>query len=162
LILRAKDFFDNATPSGNSVAAEVLLRIGLLTDNSDYQRRAATVLRLTASMVRRYASAFGRMLCALDFYLGKPKEIAIIGEPASEDTQSLLKEIWKPYLPNRVIAQASSGDKNAAQLIPLLRNRPGRDNKATAYVCEHFICKEPATTPGQLASQLLNSASTSN
>jgi uncharacterized protein YyaL (SSP411 family) len=162
LIVRAKDFVDNATPSGNSVAAEVLLRIGMLTDNSDYQRRAATVLRLTASMVRRYASGFGRMLCALDFYLGKPKEIAVIGEPASEDTQSLLKEIWKPYLPNRVIAQTSSADKNAAQLIPLLRDRPGRDNKATAYVCEHFICKEPATAPSQLASQLLNSASTSN
>jgi uncharacterized protein YyaL (SSP411 family) len=162
LIVRAKDFFDNATPSGNSVAAEVLLRIGMLTDNSDYQRRAATVLRLTASMVRRYASGFGRLLCALDFYLGKPKEIAIVGAPASEDTQSLLKEIWKPYLPNKVIAQASSDDQGAAQFIPLLRDRPRRDNKATAYVCQHFVCKEPATTPRQLASQLLNSATTSN
>ena len=162
LIVRAKDFFDNATPSGNSVAAEVLLRIGMLTDNSDYQRRAATVLRLTASMVRRYASGFGRMLCALDFYLGKPKEIAIIGAPASDETQSLLKEIWKPYLPNKVIAQASPEDTSAAQLIALLRDRPRRDNKATAYVCEHFVCKEPVTTPSQLASQLLNSAATSN
>ncbi|MDQ2974806.1 MAG: thioredoxin domain-containing protein [Acidobacteriota bacterium] len=162
LIVRAKEFFDNATPSGNSVAAEVLLRIGMLADNGDYQRRAATVLRLTASMLRRYASGFGRLLCALDFYLGKPKEIAIVGAPDSEDTQSLLKEIWKPYLPNKVIAQASSDDKSAAQLIPLLRDRPARDNKATAYVCEHFVCKEPAPTPRQLASQLLNSATTSN
>jgi uncharacterized protein len=162
LIVRAKDFFDNATPSGNSVAAEVLLRIGMLTDNSDYQRRAATVLRLTSSMVGRYASGFGRILCAFDFYLGKPKEIAIVGAPASEDTKSLLKEIWRPYLPNKVIAQAASDDKTAAELIPLLRDRPLRDNKATAYVCEHFVCKEPATSPGQLASQLLNSATTSN
>jgi uncharacterized protein YyaL (SSP411 family) len=162
LIVRAKDFFDNATPSGNSVATEVLLRIGMLTDNSDYQRRAATLFRLTASMVRRYASGFGRLLCALDFHLGKPKEIAIIGSPDSEDTQSLLKEIWKPYLPNKIIAQASPDDMSAAQLIPLLRDRPGRDNKATAYVCERFVCKEPATSPGQLASQLINFAATSN
>ena len=73
LIVRSKDFFDNATPSGNSVAADVLLRLGLLTDNSDYQRRATTILRLTSDMMRRYASGFGRMLCALDFHLGSAK-----------------------------------------------------------------------------------------
>src|SRR5688572_31181104 len=89
LIVRSKDFFDNATPSGNSVAAGILLRIGLLTDNSDYQRRAATILRLTGASLRRYGAGFGRMLCALDFYLGKPYEIAIIGLPGSSDTQSL-------------------------------------------------------------------------
>ena len=83
LIVRSKDFFDNATPAGNSVAAEVLLRIGLLTDNSDYQRRAATILRLMASTMQRYPSGFGRLLCALDFYLGAPKEIAVIGDPAT-------------------------------------------------------------------------------
>ncbi|HEV2826577.1 MAG TPA: thioredoxin domain-containing protein, partial [Pyrinomonadaceae bacterium] len=64
LIVRSKDFFDNATPSGNSVAAEVLLRIGLLTDNDDYQRRAATILRLMASAIERYPAGFGRLLCA--------------------------------------------------------------------------------------------------
>ena len=83
LIVRSKDFFDNATPSGNSVAAEVLLRLGLLTDNADYQSRAATILRLTAGAAGRYPSGFGRLLCALDFYLGKPKEIAIVGSPES-------------------------------------------------------------------------------
>ena len=70
LIVRAKDFFDNATPSGNSVAADVLLRLGALTNNQDYQRRATTILRLTANGMLRYPSGFGRLLCALDFYLG--------------------------------------------------------------------------------------------
>ena len=70
LIVRAKDFFDNATPSGNSVAAESLLRLGLLTSKSEYQRRAVTLLRLTADAARRYAPGFGRMLCAFDFHLG--------------------------------------------------------------------------------------------
>jgi uncharacterized protein YyaL (SSP411 family) len=161
LIVRAKDFFDNATPSGNSVAAEVLLRIGLLTDNPDYQRRAATILRLTATMVRRYASGFGRILCALDFYLGKPKEIAIIGSPTAEDTQALLREIWKLYLPNKVIAQTSPAATLADPLPALLRDRHQTDNRATAYVCESYVCREPATTPSQFASQLLNPAATS-
>ena len=160
LIVRSKDFFDNATPSGNSVAAEVLLRIGLLTDNDYYKRRAATILRLTAPAVRRYASGFGRMLCTLDFHLGSPKEIAIIGFPGSAETQSLVKEIWKQYLPNKVVAEATPDDPKAADLIPLLRDHPQLQNKPTAYVCEHFICKQPVTTPGELASQLTVAAAT--
>ena len=156
LIVRSKDFFDNATPSGNSVAAEVLLRIGLLTDNSDYQRRATTVLRLMASTIQRYPSGFGRLLCALDFYLGTPQEIAIIGDAGAAETRLLLAEIWKLYLPNKVVAQASPSDTAAAEIIPLLRDRPQLDHRATAYVCEHFTCKTPATSPAELASQLQN------
>ncbi|MEP6911616.1 MAG: thioredoxin domain-containing protein [bacterium] len=160
LIVRSKDFFDNATPSGNSVAAAILLRIGLLTDDGDYQRRAATILRLTAASLRRYGPGFGRMLCSLDFYLGKPKEIAIVGDPGSEDTRSLRKAIWAPYLPNKVVAQAAPGDTSATDAISLLRNRPQIESKATAYVCEQFVCKRPVTTPAELASQLLKRAAT--
>ncbi len=158
LIVRSKDFFDNATPSGNSVAAEVLQRIGLLTDNSDYQRRAATILRLMASTIQRYPSGFGRLLCALDFYLATPREIAIIGDAGAAETRLLLDEIWQAYLPNKVVAQASPSDTAAAEIIPLLRDRPQLNNRATAYVCAHFTCKTPATTAAELASQLQNSA----
>ena len=154
LIVRSKDFFDNATPSGNSVAAEVLQRIGLLTDNSDYQRRGATILRLMAATIQRYPSGFGRLLCALDFYLGTPREIAIIGDAGARETRLLLDEIWQAYLPNKVVAQASPSDTAAAEIIPLLRDRPQLNNRATAYVCEHFTCKTPATNPTELASQL--------
>ncbi|MFN2493550.1 MAG: thioredoxin domain-containing protein [Pyrinomonadaceae bacterium] len=158
LIVRSKDFFDNATPSGNSVAADVLLRIGLLTDNSDYQRRAATILRLTASSMRRYPSGFGRMLCASDFYLATPKEIALVGDPASGELQSLLREVWKVYLPNKVVAQAAPGDLTLSGFIPLLRDRPPLEGKPTAYVCEHFVCQQPVTSASGLAVQLRNRA----
>ena len=157
LIVRAKDFFDNATPSGNSVAAEILLRIGLLTDNSDHQRRATTILRLMASMVQRYPSGFGRLLCAFDFYLGTPKEIALIGAAGSPETQELRGEIWRGYLPNKVVAQSPPGDSKAADLVPLLRDRPQIDGKATVFLCEHFSCATPTTDPKELASQLLTS-----
>ena len=156
LIVRSKDFFDNATPSGNSVAAEVLLRIGLLTDNADYQRRAGTILRLMAATVQRYPSGFGRLLCALDFYLGTPKEIALVGNLDKPETQALLAEIWSSYLPNKIVAPVLPGPTRAADLIPLVRERPQIDGKATAYLCEHFACKTPTTDPRELASQLLN------
>ncbi|HEY6231537.1 MAG TPA: thioredoxin domain-containing protein [Pyrinomonadaceae bacterium] len=152
LIVRSKDFFDNATPAGNSVAAEVLLRLGLLTDNADYQRRAVTVLRLMAQSLRRYPSGFGRLLCALDFYLGRPKEIGLIGEPGTPEMAALQQEIWKLYLPNKVIAQSLPGKLD--QIVPLLLDRAQLDGKATAYVCEHFACKTPTTSPEELASQL--------
>jgi len=155
LIVRSKDFFDNATPSGNSVAAEVLLRVGLLTDNQDYQRRAATLLRLTASMVQRYPSGFGRLLCALDFYLGAPREIVLIGEPSRPETRALQEAVWKPYLPNKVIAQSSPDDFSASSFIPLLRERSQQDGKSTVYICENFTCKSPTTDPKEVALQLL-------
>jgi uncharacterized protein YyaL (SSP411 family) len=150
LIVRSKDYFDNATPSGNSVAAEVLLRLGLLTDNADYSRRATTILRQLAESGRSYPAGFGRALCALDFYLGTPKEIVIIGD-RSYQTESLMKEVWKQYLPNKVIAHASTGESGASSAIPLVQNRPLVNNIPTAYVCENHVCREPVTDPQRLA-----------
>ncbi len=152
LIVRSKDYFDNATPSGNSVAAEVLLRLATLTDNEEYRRRAITILRLIADPMRRYPSGFGRALCTLDFYLGTPKEIAIIGQHQLPQTRLLRKAVWQAYVPNRVVAQAAPGDSRSSELIPLLRDRPS--DSPTAYVCEHFTCSEPVTDPERLIWQL--------
>src|SRR4030095_4770068 len=77
LITRMKEYFDNAVPSGNSVAALVLQKLGLLTQENEYQRCAVSILHTIHQAVPRYPSAFGYMLCALDFYLAEPKEIAI-------------------------------------------------------------------------------------
>jgi len=156
LIVRSKDYFDNATPSGNSVAAEVMLRVAALTDNHDYRRRAVTILRLIADSLRRYPSGFGRALCTLDFYLGTPKEIALIGDHQSPQIRLLRNAVWQPYIPNKVVAQAAPGDDRSTELIPLLRDRHLVDNSPTAYVCEHFTCGEPVTDAEALGRQLAN------
>ncbi|MCA1573819.1 MAG: thioredoxin domain-containing protein [Acidobacteria bacterium] len=154
LIIRSKDYFDNATPSGNSVATEVMLRLAALTDNNDYRRRAVTILRLIADSLRRYPSGFGRALCALDFYLGTPKEVAIMGDHDLPQTRLLRNAVWQPYAPNKVVAQAAPGDSRSSELIPLLRDRGLVNNSPTAYVCEHFTCSEPVRDPEKLVSQL--------
>ena len=154
LIVRSKDYFDNATPSGNSIAAEVMLRLASLTDNNDYRSRAVTILRLIGDPVRRYPSGFGRALCALDFYLGTPKEIALIGDPDLSQTRLLRNAVWQPYVPNKVVAQATPDDIRSLKLIPLLRDRSLVNNSPTAYVCEHFTCSEPVTEPERIISQL--------
>ena len=154
LIVRNKDYFDNATPSGNSVAAEVLLRLGLLTNNSDFTRRAVTVLRLIADTARRYPSGFGRALGALDFHLSQPKEIAIIGKLSSPDTQELQREVWSRYLPNKVVAVGTENDQVAADVSPLLRDRPSVDEHATAYICENYTCQAPVTSARELSKMI--------
>lgn len=153
LIVRSKDFFDNATPSGNSVAAEVLLRLGLLTDNEDYRRRALTILRLVAEPMTRYPAGFGRVLGALDFYLGAPKEIALVFGGKNEASGSLRREVWSRYLPNKVVGTNEGNDPRANELIPFLRNRPVSP-QPTAYVCQDYVCKNPVTRPDELAAQL--------
>jgi uncharacterized protein YyaL (SSP411 family) len=154
LIVRSKDYFDNATPSGNSVAAEVLLHLGVLTGNEEYGRKAVTLFRLLRDPVSRYPSAFGRLLGALDFHLSSPREIAVIGERDGADTQALLREVWRRYLPNKVVVQSAEGDERAAQAVPLLRDRSMIEKKATAYVCEHYTCQQPVTTAAELRAQL--------
>jgi uncharacterized protein YyaL (SSP411 family) len=154
LIVRSKDFMDNATPSGNSVAAEVLLRLGVLTGNEDYTRKAVTIFRLLRDPLTRYPSAFGRLLAALDFHLSSPKEIVIVGPRGDERTRALTREVWKVYVPNKVVVQAEENETAAVEIVPLLRERSLVDNVATAYVCENYTCQRPVTTPAELAAQL--------
>jgi hypothetical protein len=119
LIVRSKDYFDNATPSGNSVAAEVLLHLGILTGNEEYGRKAVTLFRLLRDTMLRHPSAFGRLLGALDFYLSTPKEIVIIGERESPETKALLREVWGRYLPNSAAAAGTKHDRCEADSLRL-------------------------------------------
>jgi uncharacterized protein YyaL (SSP411 family) len=153
LIIRSKDFMDNATPSGNSVAAFALQKLALLTGNETYQRHATTILRLLADQIRRYPSAYSWALCATDFYLSNPKEVAIVGEKGDPQFAEFRQAFWIEYLPNRVLALGGSDYDAAERLIPLLANRRTSD-ESRAYVCEAYTCQKPAETPSELTDQL--------
>jgi uncharacterized protein YyaL (SSP411 family) len=154
LIVRNKDFLDNATPSGNSVAATLLLRLSALTGDETYRRKAVTIFRLLAGQIRRYPSAFGRLLCALDFHLSAPKEVVIIGDPAAEETRALRQVVWDTYLPGKVVVLWDGSEGTAPDGIELLKNRGLVDGRPTAYVCENFTCRQPTTDPVVLRRQL--------
>jgi uncharacterized protein YyaL (SSP411 family) len=143
LLTRTKDFFDNATPSGNSVAADVLLRMAAILDRNDYRKKAEDIFSASAAFLKQYASGFGRMLGALDFYVGPSKEIALIGSP-----DPFLAVLRNRFLPRAVVAGGASDG------IPLLRDRPMVNGQPTAYVCENFTCKQPVTDVADLESQL--------
>jgi uncharacterized protein YyaL (SSP411 family) len=156
LIVRSKDFLDNATPSGNSVAAFGLQKLAVLTNNEQYQRYATTILRLIGDQIRRYPSAFGWALSALDFYLSTPKEIVVVAPTPGQEVDEFIGAAWERYLPNRVICSCI-GDCSAAQkMVPLFEGRVPA-SKPTGYVCQAYTCQAPAKTPSELLQQLTNS-----
>jgi uncharacterized protein YyaL (SSP411 family) len=154
LVIRPKELYDNAVPSGNSVAADVLLRLELLTGSARYGEAAERALRLVMDGATRAPGGFGHALCALDLYLGPSKELAVVGDRADPNTSGLLQEVLGTYRPNLVVALAAPGDRAAAAEIELLRDRVQVDHAPTAYVCERFACKLPVTSPAALAEQL--------
>ena len=149
LILRNKDFFDNAAPSGNSVAADVMLKLARLFDDEKYERLAVTVLRLAGSQINRYPQGFGRLLSVIESYFGRRREIIIIGERGNE-LEAALREY---YLPNDIIIFAGP-DAAKYSAIPHLAGREMIDGKPTAYVCENFVCSRPASSVEELRNEL--------
>jgi uncharacterized protein YyaL (SSP411 family) len=154
LVTRPRDIYDNATPSGTSVATEVLLKLALFLDRNDYRQRAEDVLQELAGGMEKVPGGFGRLLCALDFSASEPREVAIVGDQRAPDTRALLEAVYSGYLPNKVLAGRDPDDDEAGGLIPLLAQRPARAGKATAYVCVQYACQTPTTDPGELTRQL--------
>ena len=154
LVVRPRELFDNAVPAGSSVAADVLQRLGRLTGEQAWEQAGLAALRPVLGVVARAPTGFGHALGAVDFALSRVREVAIVGRPGADDTGALLAEVWRTYQPNRVVAMAAPGDGAAVAEIPLLAERTALGGRATAYVCEHFVCKLPVTDPGALAAQL--------
>ena len=155
LIVRPRDIFDNAMPCGGSAAADVLLRLGLLTGEPEYARKASASLRSVAAFFTRYPAGLGHWLGALDFYLSTPYEVALVGPRSDPSTTALLDVVFGAYLPNKVVAGWDpAGGPEAIQGLPLLADRTLVDGRPAAYVCENYACKLPVTEPAALAQQL--------
>ena len=153
LVMRPRDVTDNAIPAGNSMAADVLLRLAVITGDPEYERRAVTAIRSARELVARFPTGAGHWLCALDFYLSTAKEVAIVGDRAEPDTQSLAAEVFRRFLPNRVLVGSNDGDESLDG-IPLMEGRRKLNDQATAFVCESYVCRLPVNDPEALAGQL--------
>jgi len=156
LVVRPKELYDNAVPSGNSVAADVLQRIALLTGDAELEGIGVGALRLVRDVLGRAPTGFGHALQALDLYVGPSHEVAILGAPEDPARAALVDEVVATrFLPNTVLAVAAPGDE-AGATIALLRDRPLLEGRATAYVCQRFACQLPVTTAEGLAAQLVD------
>ena len=147
LVARNKDYFDNATPSGNSVAADVLLRMAAVLDRPDYREKAEQTFQAIYDLIRQYGAGLGRMLSAIDFHVGPTREVAIVGAP-----DDFVRAYRKHYLPRTVVAAGPPAGPQGS--IALLQNRPAIGGMPTAYVCENFACKQPVTDSTEFEKQI--------
>jgi hypothetical protein len=155
LVVRPRNLFDNAVPSGASVAIDWLFRLAIHCGDERYEGPVLKALRPMADLMSRHPSGFGRYLCALDFHLGPVTEVAVIwpAGQAPAAAGALLEKLFGRYLPNRVVAGAAEGAADAEGL-PLLAQRRAIDGRPTAYLCRRYVCQAPTTDPGELAGQL--------
>jgi uncharacterized protein YyaL (SSP411 family) len=145
LISRAKPVFDASIPSGNSMATHLLLRLHHLTGREDYLKRAETVLRSYYDAMMSQPFGFAHMLCSLDLYLKKPKEIVVIGNREDTNVAELVSRIHSVYLPNKSL-QLAGPDQSLERVSPLLQGKTQLDGKPTVYVCHNFTCSAPVTS----------------
>ncbi len=152
-VAQPRGLIDNATPSANSLAADVLQRLALLTADESYARRAASILRAVAPALDRQPSAFGRMLCAADRSLGEPVDVVVAAEERTDpDAKALRSAAARPYVPDLVLTTLTAGEPHEGW--PLYERKSARDGRATAYACRGYACDEPTSDPERLAEQV--------
>jgi uncharacterized protein len=155
LVVRPRSVDDNPTPSGNSAAVLMLLRLAAFTGEAGYERVAVGVLRSMGGLLGRAPLAFGRLLAALDFHLASPQEVAIAGAPEDDATGALLAVVAERYRPNTILAlRPPDAAPGLADSIPLLADRGPVDGQPAAYVCQRFTCRLPVTEPEELRREL--------
>jgi uncharacterized protein YyaL (SSP411 family) len=152
LITRPRDLQDNATPSGNAMAVTALLKLAGFTNELRYFDIAHQALAQVQPMMSQYPLGFGQWLQALAYALSEPREIAILGDPDSADTQALLQVVRDGCRPFQVVALGAPDVQPPA--IPLLQDRGPVDGHAEAYVCRDFSCQAPVTKAEALRAQL--------
>jgi len=139
-----KEAYDGPIPSGNSTAAQNLLRLAALTDNEELRIRARDLFRTFGAQLEQSPLEHTQMLCALDFFLSSPMQVVIASQKI-EEAQAFAVEINRHFLPNKVIVFTSSRDDELSGRIPLITDKVAVQGKPTVYICENYTCKAPIT-----------------
>ena len=153
LILRTRDDYDSAEPTGNSVAVWNLLRLAEMTHHPEWKKLAEAALKHFGDRLREHPQALPHMLAALDFHLGTPKQVVLAGDPSGDAVRALLEVVHSTYVPNKVLlfADGGTGQDYLGRSNPAIRAMVPAGGKATAYVCENYVCRLPTSEPEVLA-----------
>ncbi|MGD9720398.1 MAG: thioredoxin domain-containing protein [Pirellulales bacterium] len=145
LLTRPKDLYDNAVPSGNSMAALALVRLGKLTGRADLLSAAERTFAAAAVVMQQAPRAVGQMLLALDLYWGPTKEIVLLGDALSGDTADVLVALRGRFAPNKLVAcrAPDHAEWRSDALEPLFAGKEPSGPEPALYVCEQFTCQAP-------------------
>ncbi len=153
LIVRPRVLTDNSIPSGSSSAALVLLKLSRISGREDFEKIASKSIRTVIDLCSQHPLSFSNWLCALDFYLSTPKEIAVLGMHDDESTQAMMRVINNTWMPNKVLAAREPQDSVLSGL-PIFEGKQTKNNNTTIFICERFTCRSPAANPKELKAQL--------
>lgn len=155
LVIRPRDPSDNAVPSGNSLAVELLLRAARLLERADWRRAAERVLEREAPGVAQWPSAFGHLLAQIEEELAEPVEVVVVGDAGDAATRALLGAALRPFVPGRVVTGGPvEGGAGSPIPVPLLEGKTLLRGRPTAYVCRSRACGPPVTEAAELGAQL--------
>ncbi|MBN4054579.1 thioredoxin domain-containing protein [Nitrospira defluvii] len=151
LIDRSKPCYDQSIPSGNAVAAQNFQTLFYLTGEQRYFEEAKKALESFTTEMEAQPFGTGNLIAAASFYLLRPKEIHVVGDRKQPETEALLSEIYKLYLPNKVLSFNEEGRPNGMD-----GEWKMLDGKPTVYICEHFSCSRPLTVLDEIRASLLS------
>jgi hypothetical protein len=156
ILVRMKEKYDGAEPAGNSIAAMNLLRLAQFLNRDDWRRKAEQTFNLCDEVLKNQPIVMPQMAAAVDFSIGRTKQIVIAGEKEDPGTKALVQEVFSRYIPNKILllVNRNEGRQKSAAYSPVIQNMPMVNGKATAYVCEDYVCRLPTSDISVLSSLL--------
>jgi uncharacterized protein len=155
LITRQKEIYDGALPSGNSVFVEVLLKLSCITGKTSYEDKALAIIKTFSEQASSAPLGYSMLMCALSFAFGETKEIVIVGQEGSEETEKMLETLQRQFLPNAVLLlKTPKNSLELEQISELVKGREMVNGKPTAYVCANGACQMPVNDLTGLKNQL--------
>jgi uncharacterized protein YyaL (SSP411 family) len=159
ILVRTKEIYDGAYPSGNSVAALNLLRLSRITGNPELEAKAAQLLQTFSNSVSQAPAAYTFLMIALDFAIGPSYEVVVAGDPTKDDTNNMLNTLKRRFIPNKVVLFRPFNVEHPeiVHFAEFTKELSSKGGKATAYVCRNYECSLPTTSIDEML-QLLDAA----
>ncbi len=151
LVVRRKDYLDNAVPSGNSLAAHLYLQLAQLTDRADYRDTAERIMQQVGQLLVAQPTAFGRMLCAVAALDAPSQEVIIVGDPEDAVTQDMAHTARQSYHPHRLVAVLPPDHGSD---LPVFAGKVQQGTTPTVYVCHNRVCHQPVNTVEAMREQM--------
>jgi uncharacterized protein YyaL (SSP411 family) len=146
LILRGKEIYDGAIPSGNSVAYQNLIRLGRMLSRPDFEEKARSIGEAFSAQINQLPRGYTQLMVGILLTESPPCEVVISGNPDSPDTREMILRLRDLYLPNKVMMlRPADPDQRLFELVPVLREQIPIEERATAYVCRNYQCNAPTT-----------------
>ena len=150
ILIRKKDIYDGAIPSGNSIAMLNLIRLSRITADPELERKADAIGQAFSLKVGQAPAGYTMLMSALDFTLGPSSDVIIAGDLQADDTMDMLKALRKEFIPNKVVILRPDEESEITRISDYTKSLSSKGGKATAYVCRNFSCRLPVTEPGKM------------